>query len=60
MGLTIGCQLLVVYVPFLQTVFRTAAFPAEWWLLIGFGLFPGFIAVEIEIISIRRFATPTL
>ena len=57
MGLTIGSQLLIVYVPFLQTVFRTAAFPAEWWLIIGLGLFPGFIAVEIEKLIRRRFTT---
>ncbi len=57
MGLTIGCQLLIVYVPFLQTVFRTAAFPAEWWLIVGLGLFPGFIAVEIEKFIRKRFAT---
>ncbi|HRY47619.1 MAG TPA: HAD-IC family P-type ATPase [Candidatus Paceibacterota bacterium] len=56
MGLTVGSQLLIVYVPFLQTVFRTAAFPVEWWLIIGLGLFPGFIAVELEKYIRRRFA----
>ena len=48
MGLTVGSQLLIVYVPFMQTVFRTAAFPVEWWLVIGLALFPGFLAVELE------------
>lgn len=56
MGLTVGSQLLIVYVPFLQTVFRTAAFPAEWWLIIGLGLFPGFIAVEVEKFIRNRFS----
>ena len=58
MGLTVGSQLLIVYVPFLQTVFRTAAFPAEWWLIIGLGLFPGFLAVELGKWNRRRFTTP--
>ncbi len=56
MGLTVGSQLLIVYVPALQTVFRTAAFPVEWWLIICLGLFPGFIAVEIDKLIRNRFA----
>ena len=48
MGVTFACMLLIVYVPVLQTVFRTAPLPLEWWPVILLGLFPGFIAVEIE------------
>jgi len=59
LGLTLGSQLLIVNVPFLQTVFRTAAFPVEWWLIIGPGLLPGFLAVEIEKFLRKQFAAAT-
>ena len=39
---------LIVYVPVLQTVFRTAPLPLEWWPIILLGLFPGFIGTEID------------
>jgi magnesium-transporting ATPase (P-type) len=48
MGLTLLCQLLIVYVPALQTVFRTAPLPLEWWPIILLGLLPGFVGVEID------------
>ena len=48
MGATLTCILLIVYVPALQTVFRTAPLPLQWWPILLLGLFPGFIAVEIE------------
>jgi P-type Ca2+ transporter type 2C len=48
MALTVACQLLIVYVPALQTVFRTAALPLSWWPIILLGLLPGFLGVEIE------------
>ncbi|MBA4386877.1 MAG: hypothetical protein C0404_02785 [Verrucomicrobia bacterium] len=47
-GLTVACQFMIVYVPFLQKLFRTAAFPLEWWPIVAMGFFPGLIAVEIE------------
>jgi len=40
MGTTVACMLLIVYVPVLQTVFRTAPLPLEWWPVILLGLFP--------------------
>jgi magnesium-transporting ATPase (P-type) len=48
MALTVASQLLIVYVPVLQTVFRTAALPLSWWPIILLGLLPGFLGVEIE------------
>ena len=48
MALTVACQLLIVYVPALQTVFRTAALPLSWWPILLLGLLPGFVGVEIE------------
>ncbi len=41
-------NLMIVYLPPLQTLFRTAAFPTEWWPLIAFCIVPGFGIVEIE------------
>jgi magnesium-transporting ATPase (P-type) len=58
MGVTILCQLLIVYVPVLQVVFRTAPLPLEWWPVILLGLFPGFIGVEIDKALRRRAAAP--
>jgi magnesium-transporting ATPase (P-type) len=48
MGVTVTCILLIVYVPPLQAVFRTAPLPLDWWPVILLGLLPGFIGVEIE------------
>ncbi|MFC1995431.1 cation-translocating P-type ATPase [Chloroflexota bacterium] len=45
---TIITDLLIVYVPALQSVFRTAALPLEWWSIIALALIPGFLAVELE------------
>jgi P-type Ca2+ transporter type 2C len=47
-GLTLLCQAAITYVPFLQDLFRTAAFPIEWWWLVVAGFIPGFFAVELE------------
>ncbi len=47
-AITITTNLLIVYVPFLNTVFRTAPFPTEWWPLIILALLPGFLVVELE------------
>ena len=47
-GITIVTNLLIVYAPFLNTVFRTAPFPTEWWPLILLALLPGFLVVELE------------
>jgi magnesium-transporting ATPase (P-type) len=47
-GVTVACMLLIVYVPALQPVFRTAPIPLDWWPVILLGLFPGFIGVEID------------
>ena len=49
-GVTIAIvtNLMIVYLPPLQAVFRTAAFPVEWWPLVALALLPGFAVVEIE------------
>lgn len=47
-AITIVTNLMIVYVPFLNTLFRTAPFPVEWWGLIVFALLPGFLSVELE------------
>ncbi|MFZ2938099.1 MAG: HAD-IC family P-type ATPase [Candidatus Omnitrophota bacterium] len=48
MGITLVNIFLIIYVPFFQTLFRTAAFPNGWWPIIILALFPGFIVIEIE------------
>jgi len=53
-ALTIIIDLMIVYVPFLNTIFRTAAFPAEWWLWILIGLPVGFFIPELEKLVRRR------
>jgi magnesium-transporting ATPase (P-type) len=45
---TIIIDLMIVYLPALNTVFRTAAFPASWWLYIFIGLPVGFLIPEME------------
>jgi hypothetical protein len=47
-GITLATNLSIAYLPFLNSLFRTAPFPAEWWLLLIFALFPGFLIVEME------------
>jgi Ca2+-transporting ATPase len=47
-GITIVLGLAIVYVPFLNVLFRTAPFPAEWWPPLFLALLPGFVAVELE------------
>ena len=54
-AVTIITQLMITYVPFVQVIFRTAAFPAEWWPLIILALFPGFLVVELEKFLRKRF-----
>ncbi|MFC2008380.1 HAD-IC family P-type ATPase, partial [Chloroflexota bacterium] len=48
MATTVATGLMIVYVPFLNVMFRTAPFPAEWWGVLLFALLPGFFAVELE------------
>jgi P-type Ca2+ transporter type 2C len=47
-ALTLVCQVAITYVPALQGLFRTAAFPASWWWLVAAGALPGFFLVELE------------
>lgn len=54
-GLTLACQAAITYVPFLQDLFRTAAFPTAWWGLVAAGFIPGLLVVEIEkLLFLRR------
>lgn len=45
---TIVTQLIITYMPFAQAIFRTTAFPAEWWPVIILTLLPCFVVVELE------------
>jgi len=47
-AVTIVIDLMIVYLPPLQTLFRTTAVPVGWWGLIVLALLPGFLAVELE------------
>ena len=47
-GITIVTNLMIVYVPFLNDLFRTAPFPTEWWPFVILALLPGFLVVELE------------
>ena len=47
-AVTIIVDLMIVYLPALNTVFRTAAFPASWWPYILIGLPVGFFVTELE------------
>jgi calcium-translocating P-type ATPase len=47
-AVSILTRLLPTFVPTFSALFRTAAFPVEWWLLILPCLFPGFIVLELD------------
>ncbi|UCG54020.1 MAG: HAD-IC family P-type ATPase, partial [Dehalococcoidia bacterium] len=47
-------RLLPTFVPAASGFFRTAEFPIEWWIYILPCLLPGFIAIELEKLIIRR------
>ncbi|UCE98462.1 MAG: HAD-IC family P-type ATPase [Dehalococcoidia bacterium] len=47
-------RLLPTFVPAASGFFRTAEFPPEWWIYILPCLLPGFIAIELEKLVIRR------
>jgi Ca2+-transporting ATPase len=47
-AITVVLGIMIVYVPFLNVLFRTAPFPAEWWPPLFLALLPGFVGVEIE------------
>jgi len=59
-AVTIITQLMITYVPVVNVIFRTAPFPAEWWGIIIFALFPGFLVVELEKFLKRRFGKSRL
>jgi len=47
-AITIITDLAIVYMPALNSVFRTAPFPAEWWPFVAIGLPVGFFVPELE------------
>lgn len=53
-GITISSLLMIIYLPALQILFRTAPIPAEWWILILLFSLPGLILIEIEKFIARR------
>lgn len=53
-GFTILADLLIVYLPALNSFFRTVAFPAQWWPFIILGLPAGFLLPELEKLVRKR------
>jgi magnesium-transporting ATPase (P-type) len=51
---TIIADLLIIYLPALNGVFKTAPFPAEWWFIIILGLPLGFFVPELEKLILRK------
>lgn len=47
-AVTIIVDLLIVYLPALNSVFRTSPFPAAWWPFVILGLPAGFLLPELE------------
>jgi len=47
-AITMIALFMIVYAPFFQILFRTAAFPGDWWIFITFAALPGFFLIEIE------------
>ncbi len=58
-AVTVATQLMITYVPVLQTTFRTASIPLDWWPVIMATLLPGLVIVEIEKFIRRRYAPAT-
>ena len=54
-ALTVVIDLLIVYLPVLNGVFKTTPFPAEWWLLVLTGLPAGFFIPELDKFIRRQF-----
>jgi magnesium-transporting ATPase (P-type) len=54
---TIVADLLIVYLPLFNDIFRTQPFPAHWWLLVLVGLPAGFFIPELEKYIMRRIKT---
>jgi P-type Ca2+ transporter type 2C len=52
---TIAADLLIVYLPALNAVFKTMPFPASWWPFVLIGLPAGFFVPELEKLIRRRF-----
>ena len=53
-AITIIIDLMIVYVPFMNTIFRTTAFPASWWPYIMVGIPIGFFIPELEKLVRRK------
>lgn len=47
-AVTIVTGLVLVYVPVVQVIFKTASIPLEWWPVILLALIPGFLIIELE------------
>ncbi len=52
---TIVADLLIVYLPALNNVFKTVPFPSSWWPFVLIGLPAGFFVTELEKFVRRRF-----
>jgi len=54
MSFTIIADLLIVYLPALNSVFRTTPFPLSWWPFVFLGFPAGLLIPELEKLIIRR------
>lgn len=54
-AVTLITLLMIIYIPVLQTIFRTAAFPAAWWIPIILLALSGLFVIEIEKFLMKRF-----
>jgi len=56
-GITISIITLLgmIYLPFMQTIFKTTPFPVDWWPWILLSLLPGFVIIEIEKLIRKKF-----
>jgi magnesium-transporting ATPase (P-type) len=54
MTFSIFTLLAMIYLPFMQVIFKTTPFPLAWWPWILLSLLPGFVIVEIEKLIRKR------
>lgn len=47
--------IMIIYFQPLEFIFRTAAIPLDWWILIVLFALPGFLLIEIEKYLVKRF-----
>jgi hypothetical protein len=51
---TLITNLMIVYIPFMNSIFRTVPFPAGWWPYMLLGIPAGFLPLELEKLLRRK------